>query len=147
MEALPAYEYRGAPFESWLYRIAAARVADFHRTRKVVVDEMDDDFQDREALPEERLLEEQEFEQVRKALAELSDDDQTLLVLRFVERKSHKEVAEVMGKSVAAVRTMQHRALHRLAQHLDTEGKERHYLRGMKTEDEPQSPLDEKTEQ
>ena len=29
VEALPAYEPTGAPFEAWFYRIAAARVADF----------------------------------------------------------------------------------------------------------------------
>ncbi|NJL55698.1 hypothetical protein HC928_11205, partial [bacterium] len=29
VEALPTYEVTGAPFEAWLYRIAAFRVADF----------------------------------------------------------------------------------------------------------------------
>ena len=29
VEGLPGYRWTGAPFEAWLYRIAAARVADY----------------------------------------------------------------------------------------------------------------------
>jgi DNA-directed RNA polymerase specialized sigma24 family protein len=33
VEGLPHYQQNGAPFEAWLYRIAAARVADFYRAQ------------------------------------------------------------------------------------------------------------------
>src|SRR6185369_554015 len=31
VEGLPRYQISEAPFESWLYRIASSRVADYHR--------------------------------------------------------------------------------------------------------------------
>jgi len=131
VESLPKFEYTGAPFEAWLYRIASARVADFHRQRnRQQIGEINETLSDERPLPEERMLENQEHKQLREALSNLSEEDQRLLILRFVERKSHEEVAEIMGRSSAAIRTAQHRALKRLAQHLDVKGKERHYLRG-----------------
>jgi RNA polymerase sigma factor (sigma-70 family) len=63
-------------------------------------------------------------------LSQLSDEQQTILVLRFVERKSHEEVAQVLGKSIDAIATAQHRALKRLAELMGTEKSSRHYLRG-----------------
>jgi len=131
VESLPKFEYRGAPFEAWLYRIASARVADFHRKRgRRQVDEISDTMSDDNPLPEEKMLEKQEQKQLREALSQLSPEDQQILILRFVERKSHEEVAEIIGRNPAAIRTAQHRALKKLAKNLNVKGKERHYLRG-----------------
>lgn len=140
IEGLKRFTYTGAPFESWLYKIAQARVADFHRKRgRRDEDDVPDDLKDRSLEPEDFLLAKQEFRQVREALNKLSDAEQTLLLLRFVEQKTHEEVSEILGKSHAAVRTMQHRALHKLAQHLKADTKERSYLRGVKPP-EPEKP-------
>lgn len=131
VEGLPKFTYTGAPFEAWLYSIASARVADFHRKRgRRQLDEINENLSDDNPLPEERMLEKQEHSHLREALSQLSDDDQQLLILRFVERKSHEDVAKITGKNSAAIRTAQHRALKKLAKLLDVSGKERHYLRG-----------------
>ena len=131
VESLPKFEYTGAPFEAWLYRIASARVADFHRKRgRRQVDEISEAMSDEKPLPEEKIQEKQEHRQLREALSQLSPEDQQILILRFVERKSHEEVAEIVGKNPSAIRTAQHRALKKLASHLNADGKERHYLRG-----------------
>lgn len=136
VEGLGKFTYTGAPFEAWLYSIASARVADYHRkhTRRQT-EEIDDKFKDDDTLPEMSLLQEQEREGVREALSQLNPDEQQLLILRFVERKSHKEVAEIMGKHEAAIRTAQHRALKRLSQIMGADVKSRHYLRGKKEPD------------
>jgi len=132
VQSLPSFTYTGAPFESWLYRIASARIADYYRKnkrRKHV--ELDEQYKSNHPQPEEMLISEQEQAQIRDKLKNLSEDQQTLLILRFVERKSHEDVAQVLGKSVTAVKTMQHRALKRLAQLMGKEKKERYYLRGL----------------
>ncbi|MEO0598598.1 MAG: sigma-70 family RNA polymerase sigma factor, partial [Chloroflexota bacterium] len=122
VESLQRYTYTGVPFEAWLYQIARARIADYHRKHeRRPVTEIDESQADETVLPEEKLWQEQELAQVREALKSLSEDDQQILILRFVERRSHDEVALIMDKSKAAVRTAQHRALTRLAQALDTE--------------------------
>jgi len=131
IESLPRYEERGIPFEAWLYRIAAARVADYHRARSRNQQvELSEQLAQDDPQPEETILQAQERETLRKALANLNEDERKLILLRFVERKSHAEVAEILGKSENAVKVMQHRALSKTAKHLGLNEKGRSYLRG-----------------
>lgn len=131
VEGLPKYRFTGAPFEAWLYRIAAARVIDHRRRgRRRPQAELTEAMADNAALPEEEIQHAQEVETLRQAFSQFNDEEQTLLILRFVERKSHQEVADILGKSPAAVKSMQHRTLIRLAALLGSEEKVRHYLRG-----------------
>lgn len=132
VEGLPAYRHSGVPFEAWLYRIASARIVDARRrSRRRPQTELSDDLAVSGGTPLEDAMGEQErLSDLRRALSHLTDDQQTLLVLRFVERKSHDQVAEIMGKTSSAVRSIQHRALTQLAALLG-ESKGRHYLRGM----------------
>ncbi|MBI5667861.1 MAG: sigma-70 family RNA polymerase sigma factor [Chloroflexi bacterium] len=131
VEGLPTYRITEVPFEAWLYRIAAARIADYYRRKKRRVEvELDEQTPEAEAQPEEQLLEQQEIEALREALQQLTPEQQSILILRFVERKSHEEVAAMLQRSVSAVKTIQHRALTHLAQALGTRKESRHYLRG-----------------
>jgi len=131
VEGLPNYRFTGAPFEAWLYRIASARVIDFHRrNRRRPESDLDDSLADTSTHPEDQVQRRQEIETLRAALHQLSDDEQTLLILRFVEHRSHIEAADIMSKTPNAVKAMQHRALIRLASLLGSEEKVRHYLRG-----------------
>ncbi len=135
VEGLPAYTLNGAPFEAWLYRIAAARVADYYRVRtRRPQTELSDAEPDRGVSPEGLLQNAEEHSELRAALRELSDEQQDILLLRFVERKSHAEVAKILGKSVTAIKSAQHRALVRLAELMGLNGKGRHYLRGRSDE-------------
>jgi RNA polymerase sigma-70 factor (ECF subfamily) len=128
---LGSYQVTGAPFEAWLYQIASRRVADFYRkrSRRPQV-EMSDNLEDSKPSPEERVSERMEFQTLRGALGQLPEEHQTVLILRFIEGKSHQEVAEVIDKSLTAVRSIQHRALVELTRLLGSEDKVRHYLRG-----------------
>lgn len=131
VEGLKSYTYTGAPFEAWLYKIASARIADYYRkSKRTQHSELDERLSSDSPAPEDTLILTQEQQLIREKLHALGDDQQTLLLLRFVERKSHEEVAEIMGKTVNAVKVMQHRALTRLAKLMGQDKKERHYLRG-----------------
>ncbi len=131
LNGLPKYHDTGAPFEAWLYRIAAARVADHHRrnSRRPQV-ELPETMSSDAPAPEAHLEEIQEVQTLKDAVNQLTEEHRTVLILRFVERKSHDEVATIIGKSVSAVRSIQHRALTQLAMLLGSEDKVRHYLRG-----------------
>lgn len=131
VEGLPRFSLNGAPFEAWLYRIAAARVADYYREQmRHPQADLPDSVPDRAVSPEHALQSEQEREAIRAALRQLSDEHQDILILRFVERKSHAEVADILGKSVTAIKSAQHRALTQLAELMGLDSKARHYLRG-----------------
>lgn len=131
VEGLPRYQLTGAPFEAWLYRIAAARVADHYRqVRRRIEVQLGEDLRDGAPALEVRLEQREELEALRAALHQLDGEQQTILLLRFVERKSHHEVAELLKKSIQAIATAQHRALRKLALLLGTDKTHRHYLRG-----------------
>jgi RNA polymerase sigma-70 factor (ECF subfamily) len=131
VKRLPGYRFTEAPFEAWLYRIAALRIADFYRRSKRRPQvELTESLSDNTLLPEEQVQQLQESEALQQALEQLTEEQQTILFLRFRERKSHEEVAHILGKTVDAVRSTQHRTLSRLAMLLGSGGKARHYLRG-----------------
>lgn len=131
VEGLPGYHVTGVPFEAWLYRIAAARVADYYRARQRHPEEaLTETLHSSQAPAETTIQEHEELDELRAALAQLGEEYQTILILRFVERKSHEEVAAILNKSVRAVATAQHRALLQLAELLGTDKIGRHYIRG-----------------
>jgi RNA polymerase sigma-70 factor (ECF subfamily) len=130
VRGLPRYQDVGAPFGAWLFRVAANRITDHHRQKRRMAEELSENQASDDTDPFGKTAKNQERAQLRAALATLPDDFQTLLVLRFMEGMSHSEVAAVLGKSEAAARVMQHRALKALAKVLGTDGKARSYLRG-----------------
>ncbi len=132
VEGLPAYRITAAPFAAWLFRIAQTQVADYYREHsRHPQDELPDMLVDDETLPEEIVLRSQADEVLKQALLQLSEEHQTILILRFVERRSHDDVAALLGKSVTAVKSAQHRALRQLSELLGMTQKARHYLRGV----------------
>jgi len=58
---------------------------------------------------------------LRTAVRELTEEQQQVVLLRFVEGLSLAEVAEATGKSQGAIKAMQHRAVVRLRKLLDGE--------------------------
>ncbi|MEO0596131.1 MAG: sigma-70 family RNA polymerase sigma factor [Chloroflexota bacterium] len=124
VEGLSSYRLTGAPFEAWLYRIASARVVD-HRRKQTYRQhsEINETSLVSEQSPEDRILEKQEAATLQYALTRLNEQDRLVIMMRFVERKSHKEVADLLGKSEVTVRSIQHRALSRLATEMGLEDK------------------------
>lgn len=108
---LGRFEWRGIPFAAWLLRIAANTLADrwqrASRTQEIPV----------EALETAEAGVDQEVE--RRAmlfqLVERLPDDQKLVIMRrFVEQKSMREIAHELGRSEGAVKQLQFRALQSL---------------------------------
>lgn len=64
-----------------------------------------------ESNPEVRLGDMVHLERVRHALRMLAADQQEVLILRFGQRLSLQETADLLGKSVSAVKSLQFRAL------------------------------------
>lgn len=131
VRGLPRYQDSGAPFGAWLYRIAATQLADHHRAKKRrAAEPLSDNQASDDTDPFGKTAKAQEQAQLRRALASLPQDDQNLLILRFMQGLPNAEVAAILGKSDAAIRVMQHRALKALAKALGTDSKARSYLRG-----------------
>ena len=122
MEGLADYEVTGAPFLSWLYYIARARTVDYwrrqQRWQKVALLHP---LLEKAPRPEETVSRRDEWDAVLDVLHELTDDQQQVILLRFIEEMELEEVAAVLNKTVGAVKSLQHRALASLARLLKTE--------------------------
>ena len=113
--AIERYQIRGAPFVSWLLRIAHNLGVSYLRSRKESA-QLPETLEDHgsQRNPEEAIQQRLDGERLRQAILQLRDEQRRVIILRFVEDLDYQEVAEIVGKSVAAVRVIQHRALNAL---------------------------------
>ena len=111
-EAIGRYKERGAPIAAWFLRIAHNLTVSYLRSKRDH-SELDDGYVDqkRGGNPEEVLEQSTDERSVREAVMQLKDEQRQVIMLRFVEEMGYQEVAAVIGKSVPAVRVIQHRAL------------------------------------
>lgn len=122
--ALPKYEPQGHRFTSWLYRIAQNLIVDHYRkqsSRPEMEDPEIEDLPDSQSLPEDQVAGQQDVESLAQAVRQLGNDEQQVIILRFVEGLSHRAVADVIGKSEGASRVIQHRALEALAELMEAD--------------------------
>ncbi len=111
-EAIDRYKERGAPIVAWLLRIAHNLTVSYLRSKRDhgVLEETYID-QKLHRNPEEALEQSTDEDSVRQAIMRLRQEQRQVIILRFVEELDYREVAAVIGKSVPAVRVIQHRAL------------------------------------
>jgi len=114
-QAIPTYNHRGAPFSAWIFRIAHNLLID-HRRRQRETVPLDEELEieDAGSEPGELASRRAEARELAQALARLSPQEQSVVVLRFVERLDHRTVANIIGKSEVATRSILSRALTRL---------------------------------
>jgi RNA polymerase sigma-70 factor (ECF subfamily) len=119
---IPRFVQRGAPFSSWLYRIAHNLVANWHRDRsrrKVVsLDKLALVRMQEDASPFEQAAQNEQREVLLEAIRELPADRQQLLLLKFVERLPNAQIGKIMGRSEGAIKSLYHRTLVALRQDL-----------------------------
>lgn len=116
LSALPRYQDQGRPFASFVFGIAAHKVADAKRSAArtaVPVEDLPDTPDDRPG-PEETVVAYLEAERAWALLARLPVNQRELLVLRVLAGLSAEETGRALGMSPGAVRVAQHRALARL---------------------------------
>ena len=98
LESLYKYEYRGVPFASWLYRIASSEVNNLFRAQKaqrtINVDSVSV-YEIIEEIQESRI--DQYHDKIVDIIAEqLPEDELQLIEMRFFEKQSFKEIAEIL---------------------------------------------------
>jgi RNA polymerase sigma-70 factor (ECF subfamily) len=119
---IPRYVQRGAPFSSWLYRIAHNLVANWHRDRSrqqvVSLDRLATVGADGDDSPLQQAADSEMRRSLLAAMRRLSADRQQLLILKFVERVPNAQIGEIMGRSEGAIKSLYHRTLVALRQDL-----------------------------
>src|SRR5919204_3941386 len=116
------YRWQGKSFLAWLYTIARNAVTDRRRRDRPTVD-LDNAYGVAEDGPtaHERAVHGEAVDALRGAVKHLTAEQQEVIVLRFVENLSSRQVAKVLGKNEGAIRALQFRALGRLRKLLTSE--------------------------
>jgi RNA polymerase sigma-70 factor (ECF subfamily) len=104
----------------WLYAVARNMAADHIKRQVTTVPLIDDLVSDEPSLADQAHLA-QLAPMLRQALHQLTDEQQHVITLRFGQGLSLAEAAEIMDKSVGAIKALQHRALASLARFIPVE--------------------------
>jgi RNA polymerase sigma-70 factor, ECF subfamily len=121
MNHIKNYTDRGVPFSAWLYRIAHNLVANWHRDRsrrqEIPINDVPI-LPSKGDHPERNLVRSQEEESLLRLIRRLPPERQNLLILKFVENMSNAEIGAIMGRSEGAVKSLYHRTLLALRDHI-----------------------------
>jgi len=103
---LSKFEWRGVPFAVWLFRIAANAMADRWKERSRQPVHHTSDGLDQSHWPdiERRVV-------LFRLVDDLPADQRSVIIKRFVEEKSIRDIAEEFGRSEGAIKQLQFRAL------------------------------------
>ena len=104
---IKSFEWRGVPFSAWLMRIAANVITDRWRGSRES-DPVPEDLEDSEAEDIEQCA------VLSQLVQGLPTDQKRVVLLRFVEQKSIKEIASELKRTEGAVKQLQFRALEKL---------------------------------
>lgn len=110
---LKKFEWRGAPFSAWLYRIASNAIADrWQRTQRERHISALDDPADSSSVnhPEEAEKRARLF----RLVADLPSDQRRVIEMRFTAGKSTAEIARELGRTGGAIKQLQFRAVRAL---------------------------------
>lgn len=121
LAALDGYRDRGASFRAWLFRIAHNQLANALRERQrhpvAALDAAGEAAGGHDPAGLVSLAD--DARRLRRALARLSPDRRQVVVLRFVDGLSSREIGAVLGRSEGATRVLLHRALREMAASFD----------------------------
>ncbi len=104
-------------FSSWIYRITHNETINFLRKNRVIKNAINNAFNEEEigSLVSE-INQEEEFEnnalkgRVQEILNAMDEKYKTVLVLKFIEEKSYKEISDILQKPSGTIATLINRA-------------------------------------
>ena len=97
---------------AYLYRIAHNWMTDQFRNKQFDEHELfEEAWVSKGGAISQKIDDEQEQARVRWAISKLTPDQRQVLMLKFYEGWSNKDVAEALQKPLGAVKSLQHRAL------------------------------------
>jgi RNA polymerase sigma-70 factor (ECF subfamily) len=105
------HKQRGS-FQAWLFRIASNLVIDYYRRRGrqpelVAVEEGHVSSAHNSIDSQDILLQ----DRLKQSIPKLPPKQQQVITLKFIEGYNNSEIADILGKSVGAVKGLQFRAL------------------------------------
>ncbi len=117
LENLPKYKPMGVPFSAWLFRIAGNEMNQYFRKNKAVrILSIDRDGLGELKGDMEENHEPEMDKQLFDALQTLKEDDMELVNMRFFEKRSFKEICDILDMNESACKMKLYRVLEKLKQ-------------------------------
>jgi RNA polymerase sigma-70 factor (ECF subfamily) len=114
-QAIPKYKRTSTPFLGWIYTISHNRIIDYYRTKKNYVYLDTEIATENVGVSPEKSVELQFTRRdVRKAILQLPEDQQQVIILCFIDGLEYSEVAALTNKTEGNIRVIVHRALKRM---------------------------------
>jgi RNA polymerase sigma-70 factor (ECF subfamily) len=111
------FKWKGSPFAAWLYRIAANAIADqAKRKMRESSEQATAPSQSSSAVDPEEI---ERRARLFGAVDKLPEDQRLVIVMRFADEKSIREIADALGRSEGAVKQLQFRGLENLRNRLN----------------------------
>lgn len=108
---------RSRPFEPFIFTVAMRLWIDVCRARgrTPVMVELPEDAASCDPLPLDLMFAAEHADQMRRCLEVLSDEERSILVMRFWEDRPNREIGKTLGTSESSVRNRSYRAVRKLA--------------------------------
>ena len=113
---LGKFKWKGSPFCAWLYRIASNAIAD--QAKRKVRESMPQANPTAESSSATDLEDVERHARLFSAVDTLPEDQRRVIVMRFADEKSIREIADELGRSEGAVKQLQFRGLENLRNRL-----------------------------
>jgi RNA polymerase sigma-70 factor (ECF subfamily) len=116
LEKIDGYRSTGAPFQAWLFSIARNLIRDSYRHRKntetISLDaSMDSSEIQSLGATDGRIDGMADREALVQMMGNLTEEQRQILTLRIIEGWQPHEIADLLGKSIDSVKSLQYRAL------------------------------------
>lgn len=122
LQSISSFKWKGAPFTSWLFRIARNQIIDYQRkSSKMQTTTLEMPMAATDPDPVDIVEQEIDIHKVKEAIGALTDLQREVISLRFAGELSTAETARIMGKKEGAVKALQHSALAALRRALSEE--------------------------
>lgn len=118
------FEWRGAPFAAWLYRIAANALADYwQRTAQRGAHERDNPGAEQAEEPSARELTAiEDGARIFRLVRALPVEQRRVIQMRFAEERSIREIAKALRRSEGAIKQLQFRGVQNLRKSFEKAG-------------------------
>ncbi|MDW8147129.1 MAG: sigma-70 family RNA polymerase sigma factor [Roseiflexaceae bacterium] len=122
IKGIGGLQYRGEKmFLGWLYTIAGNVLVGQARRRQIAASSLSDSVDITDPRGQEAVSSLFERLSLQHAIAQLTAEQQLVLMLKFFADMTNQEIAATIGKTEGAVKALQHRAIQTLQQILNQE--------------------------
>lgn len=107
-------------YKFFLYKVLRNLIIDYYRKKKSVsLDSIIDDGFEPNPISEDRIIDSAERENLIKLLQVLPDQYKDVMILRYIDGLSIKQISEIIEESDNVVSVRIHRGTNKLKEHLD----------------------------